>query len=42
MAVMNPETGFETYPLEKFIALIDEESDLNTAITKMHEEETVK
>ena len=38
MAVMNPETGFETYPLEKFIALIDEESDLNTAITKLHEE----
>ena len=38
MAVMNHETGFETYPLEKFIALIDEESNLNTAITKLHEE----
>jgi len=38
MAVKNPEIGFETYPLEKFIALIDEESDLNTAITQLHEE----
>jgi len=38
MAVKNPEIGFETYPLKKFIALIDDESDLNTAITQLHEE----
>ena len=38
MAVKNPEKGFETYPLEKFIALIDDENDLNNAITQLHNE----
>lgn len=38
MEVKNPEKGFETSPLEKFIALIDDESDLNNAITQLHEE----
>ena len=38
MALKNPEKGFETYPLEKFIALIDDENDLNNAINQLHDE----